>query len=90
MGLSATVCCYKIVSPITSLGACPDERQPTLQEKDSEIELLKRQLEEFSVRAPAVALAVGMEGGVAVADRPAGGDWDVPSSWRPAVPNKPR
>ena len=65
-------------------------RMLTLQEKDTEIELLKRQLEEFSVRAPAAALAAGVEGGMAVADRPAGGDWDVPSSWRPAVPNKPR
>ena len=88
MGLSAAVYRYKYVSVI--VGACPYERQLTRQEKDSEIELLKRQLEEFSVRAPAATLAAGMEGGVAVADRPAGGDWDVPSSWRPAVLDKPR
>ena len=55
------------------VGACPDGRRLILQEKDSEIELLKRQLEEFSVRAPAAVLAAGMEGGVAVADCPAGG-----------------
>ncbi|CAK0785175.1 hypothetical protein CVIRNUC_008381 [Coccomyxa viridis] len=73
----------------TSLADSITLMQSLLEEKDSEIELLKRQLEEFSVRAPAAALAVGMEGGVAVADRPAGSDWDLPSSWRPAVPNKP-
>lgn len=61
-----------------------------MQERDSEIELLKRQLEEFAVKAPAYAPTAMAEGGMAVAERPAGTAWDVPASWRPAAPSKPR
>lgn len=61
-----------------------------LQERDAEIELLRRQLEEFAVKAtaPAAAAGAGAEGGTAIAERPAGAEWDIPASWRPAKPSR--
>ncbi len=61
-----------------------------LQERDSEIELLRRQLEDFAVKAavPTAAAFAGAEGEVAIAERPAGADWDIPTSWRSAKPSR--
>ena len=62
-----------------------------LQECYIEIELQKRQPEEFAVKERAfAAVAAGEEGGVAVAERPAGVDRDIPSSWRPSGATMPR
>ena len=61
------------------------------QERDTEIDRLKRQLEEFVVKTTAYAAAGAAEAGsVAVAERPAGADWDIPSAWRTAESTKPR
>jgi len=61
------------------------------QERDSDIELKERQWEEFAEKKTAfTAVAAGEEGGMAVAERPAGGDWDIPSSWRPSEATMPR
>lgn len=60
------------------------------QERDTEIDLLKKQLEEFVVKTTAYAAgAAAEEGGVAVAERPAGADWDIPSAWRSAETAEP-
>ena len=61
-----------------------------LQERDAEIELLRRQLAEFAVKAtaPAAAAGAGAEGGIAIAERPGGAEWDIPASWRAAEPSR--
>ncbi|CAL5222878.1 g5305 [Coccomyxa viridis] len=64
--------------------------QTLLEERDTEIDLLKKQLEEFVVRTTAYAAGGAAEGGcVAVAERPARADWDIPSAWRSAESTKP-
>ena len=83
--------------PVWSIGSEISRRGAALkagalaQERDIEIDLLKRQLEEFVVKQRAYAAGGAVEeGGVAVAERPAGADWDIPSAWRTAEATKPR
>ena len=62
-----------------------------MQERDTEIDRLKRQLEEFVVKTTAYTAAGAADAGsVALAERPAGADWDIPSAWRAADPQKTR
>ena len=73
-----------------SLWCDSEARNACAQERDTEIDLLKKQLEEFVVRTTAYAAGGAAEGGcVAVAERPARADWDIPSAWRSAESTKP-